>query len=58
MVTFKVNDLKNMNSQLKAFSEFLRLGGAGDDDIFASRLVSCELITKDRKSTRLNSSHL
>ena len=45
MVTFKVNVLKNMNSQLKAFSEFLRLGGACDDDIFASRLVSCELIT-------------
>ena len=40
MVTFKVNDLKNMNSQLKAFSEFLRLGGAGDDDIFAS-IVAC-----------------
>ncbi len=44
-VNFKVNDLKNMSDELKAFAEFLRASGACDDDIFASRLVSCELIT-------------
>lgn len=45
MITFKVDNLKNMNSELRQFAEFLRLSGVGDDDIFASRLVSCELIT-------------
>ena len=34
-----------MNAELRAFAEFLRLSGADDDEIFASRLVSCELIT-------------
>ena len=45
MISFKVDNLKNMNSELKAFADFLRLSGADDDDIFASKLVSCELIT-------------
>ena len=45
MITFKVDNLKKMNSELKAFADFLRLSGADDDDIFASKLVSCELIT-------------
>ena len=45
MITFKVNNLKNMNSELKAFVDFLRGAGVGDDAIFASKLVSCELIT-------------
>lgn len=45
MVTFKVSNLKNMNAELRAFSDFLRSVNVGDDDIFASRLVSCELIT-------------
>lgn len=45
MVKFRVDNLKNMNAELKSFAEFLRLSGADDDDIFASRLVSCELIT-------------
>ncbi len=44
-ITFKVDNLKNMNSELREFAEFLRLADVGDDDIFASRLVSCELIT-------------
>lgn len=44
-ISFKVDNLKNMNSELKAFTEFLRVGGADDDAIFASKLVSCELIT-------------
>ena len=45
MITFKVDNLKNMNAELKSFADFLRLSGADDDDIFASKLVSCELIT-------------
>ena len=45
MINFKVDNLKNMGSQLKTFVDFLRLAGADDEDIFASKLVSCELIT-------------
>ena len=45
MINFKVDNLKNMGSQLKTFVDFLRLSGADDEDIFASKLVSCELIT-------------
>ena len=45
MINFKVDNLKNMSSQLKTFVDFLRLSGADDEDIFASKLVSCELIT-------------
>ena len=45
MISFKVDNLKNMGSHLKTFAEFLRLSGADDEDIFASKLVSCELIT-------------
>lgn len=45
MVNFKVDDLKKMNIGLKAFAEFLRGQGVCDDDIFAGKLVSCELIT-------------
>lgn len=44
-VTFTVDNLKNMNSELKAFDEFLRVNDIADDDIFASKLISCELIT-------------
>ena len=44
-ISFKVDNLKNMNAELKAFADFLRRSGADDDDIFASKLVSCELIT-------------
>lgn len=45
MITFKVDDLKKMSAELREFAEFLRVSGVSDDDIFASRLVSCELIT-------------
>lgn len=45
MVNFKVDNLKNMGLQIKKFVDFLRLSGADDEDIFASKLVSCELIT-------------
>lgn len=40
MISFKVDNLKNMNSELKAFVEFLRVAGASDDDIFAGKLLS------------------
>ena len=45
MINFKVDNLKNMSSHIKTFVDFLRLSGADDEDIFASKLVSCELIT-------------
>lgn len=45
MISFTVDNLKNMNEQLKEFSDFLRGENVLDDDIFASKLVSCELIT-------------
>ncbi len=45
MVKFKVDNLINMNSELRAFADFLRERNIADEDIFASRLVSCELIT-------------
>lgn len=45
MISFKVDNLKNMGLQLKTFVDFLRLSGADDEDIFTSKLVSCELIT-------------
>ena len=44
-ITFTVDNLKNMNSELREFAELLRANSIADDDIFASRLVSCELIT-------------
>lgn len=45
MITFKVDNLKNMNDCLKPFLDFLLRSGVTDDDVFDSRLVSCELIT-------------
>jgi anti-sigma regulatory factor (Ser/Thr protein kinase) len=45
MITFKVDNLKKMNIDLAKFANFLRSEGFSDDDIFASKLVSCELIT-------------
>lgn len=45
IVKFKVDNLKNMTSQLKAFSEFLLSCDISEDDVFLSRLVSCELIS-------------
>ncbi len=44
MVTFNVNDLKDMNARIGIFSDFLRSENVCDDDIFASKLVSSELI--------------
>ena len=45
MITFKVDDLKEMSASLKAFAEALRGFGVAEEDIFASRLVSSELIS-------------
>lgn len=45
MITFKVDNLKNMNAQLRAFAEFLKDRNIADEDVFLSRLVSCELIS-------------
>ena len=45
IVEFKVDNLKNMTAKLKAFAEFLRSRDIAEDDVFLSRLVSCELIT-------------
>jgi len=38
MITFKVDNLKNMNSELRAFADFLKLNAICDDDVFASSL--------------------
>ncbi|MDE6613237.1 MAG: ATP-binding protein [Clostridia bacterium] len=45
MISFKVDNLMNMRGELKAFTDFLRTSGVCDDDIFASKLISCELLT-------------
>lgn len=45
MITFKVDNLTAMNDQLRSFSDFLRAQNVADEDIFFSRLASCELIT-------------
>jgi anti-sigma regulatory factor (Ser/Thr protein kinase) len=45
MITFKVDNLKTMNIDLGESAKFLRGEGFSDDDIFACKLVSCELIT-------------
>lgn len=45
MITFKVDNLKSMNSELSAFVEFLKAQHIADEDVFLSKLVSCELIS-------------
>lgn len=45
MITFKVDNLANMNAQLRVFADFLRAQKLADEDVFLSRLVSCELIS-------------
>ena len=44
-INFKVDNLKSMHDELKAFTSFLLDAGVCDDDVFASKLISCELIT-------------
>lgn len=45
MITFKVDNLKKMNIELGAFVDFLKAQNISDEDVFLSRLVSCELIS-------------
>ena len=45
MIRFKVDNLKNMNACLKPFLDYPRSVDVDDDDVFDSRLVSCELIS-------------
>ena len=45
MITFKVDNLMNMNSVLQVFLNFLKSENVAEEDVFDSRLVSCELIT-------------
>lgn len=45
MITFKVDNLINMNSALQVFLDFLQKQKVTEDALFNSRLVSCELIT-------------
>ena len=45
MVTFKVDNLKDMHSSLQNFVDYLRACGVDEDDVFYGRLVGCELLT-------------
>ncbi len=45
MITFKVENLREMNPSLKDFLEYLQSQNVDEDDVFDSRLVSCELIS-------------
>ncbi len=45
MINFKVDNLIYMNAALQDFSDYLREQNVAEDDVFDSRLVSCELIT-------------
>ncbi|MDE6558138.1 MAG: ATP-binding protein [Clostridia bacterium] len=45
MITFEVDDIKNMNAELARFLDYLESLGVDGDAVFDCRLVSCELIT-------------
>ncbi|MDE7453243.1 MAG: ATP-binding protein [Clostridia bacterium] len=45
MINFKVDNLKTMRKQLEKFTDFLTESEVCEDDVFASKLVSCELLT-------------
>ena len=45
MITFRVDNLKNMNACLKPVLDYQRRADVDDDAVFDSRLVSCELIS-------------
>ncbi len=45
MISFKVENLAEMNSSLKEFIEYLESLDIDDDALFDSRLVCCELIS-------------
>ncbi len=45
MITFEVDDLREMNTELAEFLRYLQSFGVDEDALFDSRLISCELIT-------------
>ncbi len=45
MISFKVEDIRDMNVRLKRFLDYLESCDVDDDAVFDSRVVSCELIT-------------
>lgn len=45
MITFEVDDIREMNAELAIFLRYLQGLGIDEDAVFDSRLVSCELIT-------------
>ena len=45
MISFKVDDLREMNASLKKFLDYLESENVDADCVFDSRLVSCELIS-------------
>ena len=45
MISFKVDDLQDMNGFLKEFLDYLESENVDADCVFDSRLVSCELIS-------------
>lgn len=45
MISFKIDDLREMNNFLKEFLDYLESENVDADCVFDSRLVSCELIS-------------
>ena len=45
IINFKVDNLNMMRKKLEAFTDFLTEQQVCEDDVFASKLVSCELLT-------------
>lgn len=45
MITFEIDDIKDINGELRQFLHYLEAHGVDDDGVYDSRLISCELIT-------------
>lgn len=45
MITFELDDIRDLNSRLSSFINYLTGYGVDDDGVFYSRLVACELLT-------------
>lgn len=45
MIKFKIDDIRDMNGQLKRFSDYLESLEINAEAVFDSRVISCELIT-------------
>ncbi len=45
MIKFEVDNLTSMEYELRAFAEYLKSEGLAEEDVFFSRLASCELIS-------------